>query len=79
MSCSTKLCTNGVTDTQTYNLFRARKADASLLSPTLEDLFPSVVHHLSPSNLKRTANNLMDEWEKSLVAPESRSKETATA
>ncbi|UKZ72771.1 hypothetical protein TrVFT333_000406 [Trichoderma virens FT-333] len=57
----------------------ARKADASLLSPTLEDLFPSVVHHLSPSNLKRTANNLMDEWEKSLVAPESRSKETATA
>ncbi|KAL7937251.1 hypothetical protein V8C35DRAFT_277741 [Trichoderma chlorosporum] len=57
----------------------ARKADASLLSPALEDLFPSVVHHLSPSNLKKTANNLMDEWEKSLVAPESRNKETATA
>ncbi|PKK55144.1 hypothetical protein CI102_154 [Trichoderma harzianum] len=58
----------------------ARKADASLLSPTLEDLFPSVVHHLSPSNLKRTANNLMDEWEKSLVAPQPRNnKETATA
>ncbi|KAL7795368.1 hypothetical protein V8C37DRAFT_408752 [Trichoderma ceciliae] len=54
----------------------ARKADTSLLSPKLEDLFPSVVHHLSPSNLKRTANNLMDEWEKSLVAPESRNKET---
>ncbi|RFU81246.1 hypothetical protein TARUN_993 [Trichoderma arundinaceum] len=54
----------------------ARKAETSLLSPTLEDLFPSVVHHLSPSNLKRTANNLMDEWERSLVAPESRSKGT---
>ncbi|KAK6453220.1 hypothetical protein FP744_10009472 [Trichoderma asperellum] len=54
----------------------ARKSDTLLLSPALEDLLPSVVHHLSPSNLKRTANNLMDEWEKSLVAPESRHKET---
>lgn len=58
------------------NNFRARKSDTLLLSPALEDLLPSVVHHLSPSNLKRTANNLMDEWEKSLVAPESRHKET---
>lgn len=57
------------------NNFRARKSDKSLLSPKLEDLLPSVVHHLSPSNLKRTANNLMDEWEKSLVAPETRHKE----
>ncbi|KAL6879081.1 hypothetical protein J3F83DRAFT_758808 [Trichoderma novae-zelandiae] len=54
----------------------ARKADASILSPALEDLLPSVVHHLSPSNLKRTATNLMDEWEKSLVAPEARNKDT---
>ncbi|KAH0497964.1 hypothetical protein TgHK011_005245 [Trichoderma gracile] len=54
----------------------ARKADASILSPALEDLLPSVVHHLSPRNLKRTATNLMDEWEKSLVAPEARNKET---
>lgn len=35
-----------------------------------------MVHHLSPRNLKKTATNLMDEWEKSLVAPESRNKET---
>ncbi|KAK1253364.1 hypothetical protein MKX07_001441 [Trichoderma sp. CBMAI-0711] len=55
----------------------ARKADASILSPALEDLLPSMVHHLSPRNLKRTATNLMDEWEKSLVAPEARNKETA--
>jgi hypothetical protein len=34
-----------------------------------------MVNKLSPSNLKRTANNLMDEWEKSLVAPEERDKE----
>ncbi|KAL7922449.1 hypothetical protein ACQKWADRAFT_79653 [Trichoderma austrokoningii] len=53
-----------------------RKSDTLLLSPALEDLLPSMVHHLSPSNLKRTANNLMDEWEKSLVAPESRHKQT---
>ena len=44
--------------------------EASILSPTkLEELLPNVVNRLSPSNLKRTANNLMDEWEKSLVAP----------
>lgn len=67
------LCRNG-----SANLLssRARKADASILSPALEDLLPSVVHHLSPRNLKRTATNLMDEWEKSLVAPEARNKET---
>ncbi|GAB0132616.1 hypothetical protein EsDP_00001046 [Epichloe bromicola] len=37
----------------------------------LEDLLPNVVNRLSPSNIKRTANNLLDEWEKSLVAPSS--------
>jgi hypothetical protein len=42
-----------------------------LLSPaTLEDLLPHVVHRLSPSNIKRTASDLMTQWEKSLIAPE---------
>ncbi|KAG6007661.1 hypothetical protein E4U43_000281 [Claviceps pusilla] len=37
----------------------------------LEELFPTMVNRLSPSNIKRTANNLLDEWEKSLMgAPE---------
>ncbi|KAK2603493.1 hypothetical protein QQS21_004353 [Conoideocrella luteorostrata] len=41
-----------------------------ILSPhKLEELLPNVVNRLSPSNIKRTANNLLDEWEKSLVAP----------
>ncbi|KAG5950942.1 hypothetical protein E4U53_004129 [Claviceps sorghi] len=34
----------------------------------LEELFPGVVNKLSPSYIKRTANNLLDEWEKSLMA-----------
>ncbi|KAJ4147952.1 hypothetical protein LMH87_002444 [Akanthomyces muscarius] len=41
----------------------------------LDELLPSMVNRLSPSNIKRTANNLMDEWEKSLIAPEVRDKE----
>jgi len=44
-------------------------------SPKLDELLPSMVNKLSPSNLNRTANTLMDEWEKSLVAPEERDKE----
>ncbi|KAG6066854.1 hypothetical protein E4U32_005221 [Claviceps aff. humidiphila group G2b] len=45
-------------------------AETPILSPAkLEELLPSVVNRLSPSNIKRTANNLLDEWEKSLVAP----------
>lgn len=36
-----------------------------------------MVNRLSPSNLKRTATNLMDEWEKSLVAPEPANKENS--
>ncbi|KAK2063899.1 hypothetical protein LY76DRAFT_502649 [Colletotrichum caudatum] len=41
--------------------------DSAVLSPSrLEELLPTVVHKLSPGNLKRTANNLMDEWERSL-------------
>lgn len=43
----------------------------------LDELLPSMVNRLSPSNLKRTANNLMDEWEKSLIAPEFRNKENS--
>ncbi|KAK1599570.1 uncharacterized protein LY79DRAFT_586239 [Colletotrichum navitas] len=43
--------------------------DSAVLSPSrLEELLPTVVHKLSPGNLKRTANNLMDEWERSLKA-----------
>ena len=42
----------------------------TLLSPTkLEELFPQVVKGLSPSNIKRTAAGLMDQWEKSLSTP----------
>ncbi|KAG5974121.1 hypothetical protein E4U58_003580 [Claviceps cyperi] len=45
-------------------------AETPIFSPAkLEELLPSVVNRLSPSNIKRTANNLLDEWEKSLVAP----------
>lgn len=32
-------------------------------------MLPNMVNRLSPSNIKRTANNLLDEWEKSLMAP----------
>ncbi|ODA79783.1 hypothetical protein RJ55_05377 [Drechmeria coniospora] len=49
--------------------------ELALLSPKLEELLPSVVNKLSPSNLKRTANNLLDEWEKSLTAPGESDKE----
>ncbi|PHH82796.1 hypothetical protein CDD82_4775 [Ophiocordyceps australis] len=45
------------------------------LPPRLEELLPSVVNRLSPRNLKRTANNLMDEWEKSLVVADGNGKE----
>ncbi|KAG5977524.1 hypothetical protein E4U55_006727 [Claviceps digitariae] len=45
-------------------------APTPILAPTkLEELLPSMVNRLSPSNIKRTANNLLDEWEKSLMAP----------
>ncbi|GKT40828.1 uncharacterized protein ColSpa_01009 [Colletotrichum spaethianum] len=43
------------------------RPESALLSPSrLEELLPTVVNKLSPGNLKRTANNLMDEWERSL-------------
>ncbi|KAF4824333.1 hypothetical protein CGCSCA5_v001047 [Colletotrichum siamense] len=46
------------------------RPESALLSPTqLGELLPTVVNKLSPGNLKRTANNLMDEWEKSLSPP----------
>ncbi|CEI39084.1 unnamed protein product [Fusarium venenatum] len=43
--------------------------ETPLLSPKLEELLPNIVNQFSPSNLKRTATNLMDEWEKSLTDP----------
>ncbi|EGX94943.1 hypothetical protein CCM_03215 [Cordyceps militaris CM01] len=51
--------------------------DSVLRNTKLDELLPSMVNRLSPSNLKRTANNLMDEWEKSLTAPETRDKENS--
>ena len=42
----------------------------------LDEILPSVVNRLKPSNIKRTANSLMEEWEKSLVTPE-KEKENA--
>lgn len=38
-------------------------------------MLPSVVNRLSPSSLQRTAAQLMDEWEKSLVTPAAENKE----
>ncbi|KAI9149315.1 hypothetical protein HJFPF1_11367 [Paramyrothecium foliicola] len=54
---------------------KAALADAPSLSPRLEEILPSMVNRLSPSNIKRTANHLLDEWEKSLMAPEAADKE----
>ncbi|KHO01484.1 uncharacterized protein MAM_00485 [Metarhizium album ARSEF 1941] len=49
---------------------KPKNLETPILSPNkLEEIFPNVVNRLSPSNIKRTANNLLDEWEKSLVAP----------
>jgi hypothetical protein len=50
---------------------KAAISAAPILSPKLEEILPSVVNRLSPSNIKRTANNFLDEWEKSLAPPES--------
>ncbi|KJZ71773.1 hypothetical protein HIM_08858 [Hirsutella minnesotensis 3608] len=47
------------------------------LTPRLEEILPNMVNKLSPSNLQKTANTLMDEWEKSLVSPESENKENS--
>ncbi|KAF7545572.1 hypothetical protein G7Z17_g9056 [Cylindrodendrum hubeiense] len=43
--------------------------DNPLLSPKLEEI-SNMVNRLTPSNIKRTATNLMDEWEKSLTEPQ---------
>ncbi|CAG9954217.1 unnamed protein product [Clonostachys rosea f. rosea IK726] len=48
---------------------RTPGADATAFNPKLGELLPNVVNKLSPSNIKRTANQLMDEWERSLVEP----------
>ncbi|KAM0435348.1 hypothetical protein ACHAPT_003442 [Fusarium lateritium] len=44
--------------------------ETPLLSPKLEEILPNMVKGLSPSNIKRTATNLMDEWERSLIDPQ---------
>ncbi|KAK3997498.1 hypothetical protein QBC44DRAFT_68189 [Cladorrhinum sp. PSN332] len=36
----------------------------------IEDLFPQVLNQFTPSNIKKTANKLLNEWEKSLSPPE---------
>ncbi|OAR02282.1 hypothetical protein LLEC1_06608 [Akanthomyces lecanii] len=51
--------------------------ESGVRNTKLDELLPSMVNRLSPSNLKRTANNLMNEWEKSLIAPEVRDKENS--
>lgn len=43
--------------------------EGPMLSPKLGEILPSMVNRLTPSNIKRTATNLMDEWEKSLTDP----------
>ncbi|ROT43074.1 hypothetical protein SODALDRAFT_268878 [Sodiomyces alkalinus F11] len=49
---------------------RTEQSGRQVLSPTkLEELLPGVVNRLSPSNIKRTATSLMDEWERSLTPP----------
>ncbi|KFA73572.1 hypothetical protein S40288_09095 [Stachybotrys chartarum IBT 40288] len=58
---------------------RKKKAtmDTPLLSPKLEEILPNMVNRLSPSNIKRTANHLLDEWEKSLTATDGQNKENS--
>lgn len=51
--------------------------DTPLLSPKLEEILPNMVNRLSPSNIKRTANHLLDEWEKSLTATDGQNKENS--
>lgn len=47
-----------------------RGMETPILSPVkLEEILPNMANKLSPSNIKRTANNLLDEWEKSLTPP----------
>ena len=52
-----------------YSKAKSLADDALMLSPKLGEILPSMVNRLSPSNIKRTATNLMDEWEKSLTDP----------
>ncbi len=52
-----------------YRKTKSPLETAPLLTPTLGEILPNMVNRLSPSNIKRTANNLMDEWEKSLIEP----------
>ncbi|KAH6689584.1 hypothetical protein F5X68DRAFT_73720 [Plectosphaerella plurivora] len=51
-----------------------------ILSPTkLEEILPNMVNKLSPSNIKRTANDLLNEWERSLTPPQKERAERAEA
>ncbi|KAK7430383.1 hypothetical protein QQZ08_003131 [Neonectria magnoliae] len=52
--------------------------DSPLLSPKLEDI-SNMVNRFVPSNIKRTATNLMDEWEKSLMDPQNQRQSPAPA
>jgi hypothetical protein len=56
---------------------RKPQNESGLMSPKLEEILPTVVNRLKPSNIKRTANHLLDEWEKSLTAPDANDKENA--
>ncbi|OAA39956.1 hypothetical protein NOR_05950 [Metarhizium rileyi] len=47
---------------------KTKNLETPILSPNkLEEILPNVVNSLSPSNIKRTANHLLNEWEKSLA------------
>ncbi|KAK4142305.1 uncharacterized protein C8A04DRAFT_38411 [Dichotomopilus funicola] len=48
----------------------ASASPASLSPKRLEDLLPQALNKLKPSNLKRTADDFMKEWERSLASPE---------
>ena len=41
----------------------------SITPQKLEELTNQVVNRLSPSNIRRTANDFIKEWEKSLAEP----------
>lgn len=59
---------------------KAKSGDVEtpILSPKLDEIVPNMVSKLSPSNIKRFSNSLMEEWEKSLVAPDAaRSQENS--
>ncbi|KAL2760635.1 hypothetical protein ACRALDRAFT_2093234 [Sodiomyces alcalophilus JCM 7366] len=57
-------------DNNVQTPLRTDQSGRPILSPAkLDELLPSMVNRLSPSNIKRTATSLMDEWERSLTPP----------